>query len=129
MKYTIILLIFCFAFTEQVKGQIIDMHMHGYTDADYWYGGKARNGLVAAQSADDLLKKTIEQMDKHKIKWAVLSGTLETLEKYTKADSRFIPAYQDYQDTLINIVHFEELIKSGRIKVFGEVMAVYHGRT
>jgi len=129
MKYTIILLIFCFAFTEQVKGQIIDMHMHGYTDSDYWDGGKARNGLDAAQSADDLLKKTIEQMDKHKIKWAVLSGTLETLEKYTNADSRFIPAYQDSQDTLINIVHFEELVKSGTIKVFGEVMAVYHGRT
>ena len=109
--------------------QIIDMHMHGYNKSDFWNGGKARNGLSSAATAEELLKQTIQQMDKHNIRYAVLCGTLETLEIYSTADNRFIPAYQDYQDTLIDIKLFEDLVKTRKIRVFGEVMAVYHGRT
>jgi len=129
MKRILIFLILTLIFSSQTTGQIIDVHMHGYTKSDFWDGGKARNGLDAALSADDLIEKTIQQMDKHNINYAVLCGKLETLEKYTKADSRFIPGYQDYEDTLIDINRFEDLVKAGKIKVFGEVMAVYHGRT
>lgn len=129
MKRILIFLILTLIFSSQTTGQIIDVHMHGYTKSDFWDGGKARNGLDAALSADDLIEKTIQQMDEHNINYAVLCGKLETLEKYTKADSRFIPGYQDYEDTLIDINRFEDLVKAGKIKVFGEVMAVYHGRT
>ena len=68
-------------------------------------------------------------MDEHNIKYAVVSGNLESLSYYTKADKRFIPSYQDYYENLIPIDSFTTLVKNGTIKVFGEVMAVYHGQT
>jgi hypothetical protein len=108
--------------------QIIDMHMHAYTDSDFWTG-TARNGTESSKSAEETLAQTIQKMDQHNISYAVICGTLESLEKYTKADSRFIPGYQDYEEDLIEIKEFEKLIQEGKIKVFGEVMAVYHGRT
>jgi uncharacterized protein len=68
-------------------------------------------------------------MNTHHIQFAVVGGTLESLEKYTKADARFIPGYQDYGETMMPVDEFEKLIRAGKIKIFGEVMAVYHGRT
>lgn len=104
------------------------MHMHGYTEKGFWTG-VARNGLPSSKTAGDHLKETVAKMDFHKIQYAVICGTIESLERYTKADKRFIPAYQDYEETLIPIHQFEEYIKEGKIKVFGEVMAVYKGKT
>jgi predicted TIM-barrel fold metal-dependent hydrolase len=106
--------------------QVIDMHMHSYTDKDFWTG-KARNGLESSKSASEHLDQTIREMDKNHIQYAVISGTMESLAIYTKADKRFIPGYQDFSDTLIPVNQFEELVKAGKIKVFGEVMAVYKG--
>ena len=106
--------------------QVIDMHMHSYTEKDFWTG-KARNGLESSKTAKDHLEETIKKMDKHNIKYAVICGTIESIESYTKADKRFIPGYQDSQETLIPVKQFEEYIQSGKIKVFGEVMAVYKG--
>ena len=68
-------------------------------------------------------------MNQHNIEYAVICGTIESIERYAKADNRFIPAYQDYEEKLIPIKQFEEYIISGKIKVFGEVMAVYKGMT
>lgn len=110
------------------QNQIIDMHMHAYTDSDFWTG-TARNGTESSTSANELLTQTIQRMDQHNIRHAVVSGTLESIEYYTEADERFIPGYQDYEENLIDIEGFEKLIQEGKIKVFGEVMAVYHGRT
>jgi predicted TIM-barrel fold metal-dependent hydrolase len=111
-----------------ITAQVIDMHMHSYTEKDFWTG-KARNGFESSKTANGHLEETIKKMDFHKIKWAVVCGTIASIEKYTKADQRFIPAYQDYEDTLMPVQQFEEYILSGKIKVFGEVMAVYKGRT
>lgn len=101
--------------------------MHSYTEKDFWTG-KARNGLESSKSVQEHLEQTIKKMDKHNIKYAVISGTIGSVEKYTKADKRFIPGYQDFQDTLIPIKQFEEYVQTGKIKVFGEVMAVYKGQ-
>jgi predicted TIM-barrel fold metal-dependent hydrolase len=109
-----------------VNCQVIDMHMHCYTEKDFWTG-KARNGLESSKSAKEHLKQTIQQMDKLNIRYAVISGSIESLEIYTKADKRFIPGYQDFSDTLIPVKQFEEYVKDGKIKVFGELMAVYKG--
>lgn len=110
------------------SSQVIDMHMHSYTEKDFWVG-KARNGFESSKTSREHLKQTIQKMNRHKIEYAVICGTLESIERYTKADKRFIPGYQDYEDTLMPIKQFEEYIQSGKIKVFGEVMAVYKGRT
>ena len=40
-------------------------------------------------------------MNQHTIRYAVVSGPIESLEVYTKADKRFIPGYQDSEDTLM----------------------------
>src|SRR5688572_26483438 len=108
--------------------QVIDMHMHCYTEKDFWVG-TARNGLESSKTAVETLGQTIKKMDLHKIEYAVVCGTLSSLDRYTKADKRFIPGYQDYEDTLMPVRQFEEYVQSVRIKVFGEVMAVYKGLT
>ncbi len=111
-----------------VLGQVVDMHMHGYSETDF-HAGKARNGFESSKTAKEHLEQTIYEMDKNHIEYAVLCGTMESIERYTKADKRFIPGYQDYQEDLIPVGQFEEFLISGKIKVFGEVMAVYKGKT
>jgi uncharacterized protein len=108
--------------------QVIDMHMHSYTEKDFWVG-KARNGFASSKTAKEHLEQTIQKMNLHKIEYAVVCGTLESIERYSNADKRFIPGYQDYEETLIPVKQFEQYVQSGKIKVFGEVMAVYKGMT
>jgi len=110
------------------SAQVIDMHMHSYTDKDFWVG-KARNGFESSKTTKEHLEQTIQKMNQHKIEYAVICGSMESIDKYTKEDKRFIPGYQDYEDTLIPVKQFEEYVQSGKVKVFGEVMAVYKGRT
>lgn len=112
----------------QASGQVIDVHMHSYTAEEYWGQGKSYNDVSSPKSVDLHLKETIEQMNKHKIEFAVISGSMESLQKYTDADPRFIPAYLD-RESLIPADEFEQLIKTGKIKVFGEISAQYYGRT
>ena len=110
------------------SAQVIDMHTHSYTEKDFWVG-KARNGFESSRTTKEHLEQTIQKMNQHKIEYAVICGTIESIDRYTKADKRFIPGYQDYEETLIPVKQFEEYIQSGKIKVFGEVMAVYKGMT
>lgn len=110
------------------NGQIIDMHLHSYTEKDFWVG-TARNGLESSKTAKETLEQTIQKMNEHNVRYAVVCGSIESLELYTKTDKRFIPGYQDNEEDLIPIEQFEDYIKSGKIKVFGEVMAVYKGKT
>ena len=128
MRKIILLLTFCTGVSKTSIGQIIDVHMHSYIEKNFWVG-TARNGLASSKSAIETLEETIKKMNQHNIKYAVVSGPIESLEIYTKADKRFIPGYQDSEDTLIPLEQFEDYIKSGKIKVFGEVMAVYKGKT
>jgi uncharacterized protein len=128
VKSTTLTLAVCILGLSLANAQVIDMHMHSYTEKDFWVG-KARNGLESSKDARETLEQTIQKMNDHRIEYAVVCGSMESLERYTKADKRFIPGYQDYEDTLISISKFEEYVKSGKIKVFGEVMAVYKGQT
>ena len=128
MKIKVYLFSVFFIVCNTTLCQVIDMHMHGYTEKDFGTG-IARNGFESSKTAMDHLAQTIREMDKNKIEYAVLCGTLESIDRYTKADKRFIPGYQDYQEMLIPVKQFEEFVISGKIKVFGEVMAVYKGKT
>jgi hypothetical protein len=58
--------------------QVIDMHMHGYTEKDF-ATGVARNGFESSKSAKEHLEQTIYEMDKNKIEYAVICGTIESL--------------------------------------------------
>src|SRR5688572_31582030 len=114
MKKTILFLTF-FTVTSKISiGQIIDVHMHSYIEKNFWVG-TARNGLASSKTAKETLEQTIKKMNQHNIKHAVVSGPIESLEIYTRADKRFIPGYQDSEDTLIHIKQFEDYVKSGKI--------------
>jgi uncharacterized protein len=107
--------------------QVIDVHMHSYFGDDY-FGGQSLNGVESPSSIELHLKQTIDQMNKNNIKFAVVSGSVKSVEKYVKADARFIPGYADTEN-LIPVIEFEQLIKDGKLKVFGEVSGPYYGRT
>lgn len=126
MKKLTVLGLLLFAL-HPVWSQVIDAHMHSYTSDDYW-GGQSLNGVASPDTVDLHLKQTIDQMNKHNIKFSVVSGSIKSVEKYVKADSRFIPGYSDTEQ-LIPVTEFEQLIKDGKLKVFGEVSGVYYGRT
>jgi len=85
------------------------VHMHSYTEKNFWVA-KARNGLASSNTAKETLEETIKKMNQHNIEYAVVSGPIESLEIYTKADKRFIPGYQDSEDTLIPVKQFEEYV-------------------
>ena len=125
-----LILFFCFFYFSNTTAQIIDVHLHSYDSTDYWGGRTHPTGISSPPSVDDHLARTIELMDKNNIEYAVISGnTIEGVEKYSKADPRFIPAYGDGFDNLIPIDQFEKLIKEERIKVFGEIASTYFGKT
>ena len=128
MKKVILSFTICTLLCIMLSAQVIDVHMHSYTEKNFWVG-TARNGFASSETAQKTLEETIQQMNKNNIQHAVVCGSMESLERYTKADNRFIPGYQDYEDTLIPIKQFEIYIQTGKIKVFGEVMAVYKGLT
>ena len=106
---------------------IIDMHLHGYTAEEY-YGGSPNpaNGIASPENVEEFRQSIIELMDRHNIEYAVMSASPEALETFTALDDRFIPAAQD-QNGLIEITKFERLVKEGKIRIFGEIMAVYKG--
>ncbi|AVR44935.1 hypothetical protein C7S20_06435 [Christiangramia fulva] len=120
------LLIFCINIGIS---QIIDVHLHSYTDEDY-YGGRPYplGNISSPATAKGHLKRTIELMDSLHIEYAVISNSLKANEKWMEADDRFIPGYSAGTD-LIPVDEFEQLIKNGKIKVFGEVGSVYDGTT
>lgn len=110
--------------------QVIDVHLHSYSNEDYQrIGGAPHMGIESPKNGDLHLKQTIQEMDKNNIQFAVISGwDFKSVEKYVKADPRFIPGYMDGQ-TIMPLSEFEQLVMTGKIKVFGEVSAQYFGRT
>jgi len=127
MKTNIITLVLALAITVVAQAQIIDIHVHSYSSEEYWGGGPHPTGAQSPATAKEHLKQTIAQMDKHNIEYAVVSGSVSSVDEYVAADPRFIPGYSD--EEFIPIAVFEQRIKDGKIKVFGEIGAVYQGRT
>lgn len=126
MKWT--LSVMAILFVTQIEAQIIDMHLHGYTPEEY-YGGETNpaNGTPSPTTLEEHQRQIIALMDKHHIEHAVLSASEAALELWTELDDRFIPAHQDQEDGLLDIARFEALVRTGKIKIFGEIMAVYQG--
>lgn len=126
MKRILAVFLFITFCIHPVAAQIIDVHLHAFT-SDFKTQGSSF-GFEPVKTADEMLQKTIQKMNAHDIKYGIVSGILESIDIYAKADTRFIPAYSDREE-LIDINQFESLVKSGKIKVFGEIMAVYKGTT
>jgi predicted TIM-barrel fold metal-dependent hydrolase len=128
MKQNMFALVLILLLNFGIAAQIIDVHLHSYTEADYWGGRNHPTGISSPKTAKEHLAKTIEAMNKNNIQYAVVSGSMDSLEMYAKADPRFIPGYMD-SGKMMPVAEFEKFVKEGKIKVFGEITAVYNGTT
>lgn len=115
------------SFAQDGKLPIIDMHMHGYTQNEYWKGIEPQAGLPPAKSSEDLYKQVNAIMKKYNITVGFLSGSPEALKEWKAKDNRFLGAYEYIFKDLIDTASFKNLIEEGLIQAFGEVGTVYRG--
>jgi len=104
---------------------IIDMHLHDYTEQTY-YVAPSPDGTMAPGTLDEYRKQVRSLQKKYNIVKAVIS----TIGGENSIDNNnlLIPGY--YTDTPPqDTSSFKKLIKEGKLKVFGEIGAVYGGYT
>lgn len=130
----IILWVFIFqVLSGQSQMKIIDMHLHCYSPEvlaeerfDYY-------GVKGVQDLETHFKETYAAMQKHNIVKGVVSGALGTIDywKANDTDGRVIQGLHFFHpdDLNMDIIQFEEFIKSGKVEVFGELGPYYSGTT
>lgn len=104
---------------------IIDMHLHGYTDKTY-YVAKAADGTLSPPTYEAHRKAVFSAFEKHNIVHAVVSTS--RADNILDANGILIPGLYT-EDPPEDVDVFEANVKAGKIKVFGEVGAVYAGKT
>lgn len=122
---TILLFIPFFSWSQDGKQPIIDMHLHDYTEQTY-FTAPGFDGVVSPASLSEYQKQVDSMLKKYNVVKAVVS----TIGGDNRIDSNsvFIPGYYTSKpptDTLA----FIRLIETGKLKVFGEIGAVYGGYT
>ncbi|MEO1713331.1 MAG: amidohydrolase family protein [Bacteroidota bacterium] len=111
--------------TEPERPPIIDMHLHDYGEGRY-YVATAADGTKSPATYEEYKKQVFAYFEQYNVVKAVVS----TIGGPWKPDSAgiFIPGtYLEEPPT--DTLAFKELIESGNLKVFGEIGAVYVGRT
>ena len=117
----------------QNQKKIIDMHLHSYSQE--WLNTEVFDhyGVKGEQTVDSHLIETYKALQKLNIVKGVVSGSVESLDYWKSKDSenRIIRGlYANHPDELeMNLIEFENLIKNGKIEVFGEIGAYYSGTT
>ncbi len=109
---------------------VIDMHLHSYDKTDYFVAPD-EFGTMAPLTADAHFKATYEIMRRHNIVLGVVSGSLASEEHWIAKDedSRLLRGLGSIHYEEWTPESFEQLVKDGKIKVFGEIGAYYYGRT
>lgn len=114
---------------ETYTGPIIDMHLHSYTNNNYWGGRDHPSGISSPKTAEEHWRLTEKIMAENNVKKAVIdSESIDFIKSQLSGDNMFIPGFNDGEG-LPDVETFESLVKDGTIKVFGEVSAVYLGKT
>ncbi|MFC4220181.1 amidohydrolase family protein [Flagellimonas marina] len=125
-KIVFALLVTSFLSHAQVGDQpIIDMHLHDYTEQTY-FTAPAPDGTMAPKDYKTYKEELLKALKENNIQKAVVStiGGPNTWDN----DGIMIPGY--YTNSPPNdTIAFKELIESGKLKVFGEIGAVYDGHT
>lgn len=135
MKRNIIILsVFIFqVLSGQSQMKIIDMHLHSYSPEVLAVDRIDCHGVRDVQNLETHFKETYAAMKKYNIVKGVVSGALGTVEywKANDTDGRVIPGLHIFHpdDLNMDIIQFEELIKSGKVDVFGELGPYYSGTT
>lgn len=128
-------LLFYFFTVAIVNAQqkIIDMHIHSYTAEHFRFVPKDPSGIAGAPNDTAHFKATYAAFKKYNIVKAVVSGTLQSLDNWVAKDTdkRIIRgiAIDSPDEDGMDSVKFEQLVKDGKIQVFGEVGAYYTGTT
>jgi predicted TIM-barrel fold metal-dependent hydrolase len=116
---------------DRYEGPIIDVHLHAYTDGDYW--GAVPNpatGDPAPATAEEHRTKTLEAMDEHGVVLGAVSGSvLEAAETWAeRAPDRFLTGIAPYDPTSdLDVETFVDWVREGRLDVFAEIGAQYGG--
>jgi len=112
-------------YSQDTIPYIIDMHLHDYTEQTY-YVAPAPDGTMSPKNYSTYRIELLKMLKKHNVKKAVVS----TIGGDNKLDDNdvFIPGYYTSSPPK-DTVAFKELIESGKLKVFGEIGAVYDGFT
>ncbi len=115
--------------------KIIDMHVHSYTQREL-DKGKPFTDFYGVKGTDDAHKQMVETFDafkKYNIVKAMVDGTPESVENWVAYDkeNRVIKGFRIDEPTQLGLdsVQFEQLVKAGKVEVFGEIGTYYSGTT
>lgn len=118
-----------------VKAQtkIIDMHIHSYDSSTFLHPAVDPSGNKGSLTADAHRNETFAAFKKYNIVKAVVSGSPESVNKWSTNDNSNIIikgiAMDAPTDFGMDTAKFEQLIKDKKIEVFGEIGAYYGGTT
>lgn len=115
---------------SRYDGPVIDMHLHAYAnlfaDRQYCFPQPCDGAPTRARSAADLKPMTLAAMERNRIVMGVISGPLETVLSWTERDqARFYAGVM--RPSRVSIEKLEELVRSGRLRVLGEMNEQYAG--
>ena len=132
---TILLILLQHFLSAQSQTKIIDMHIHSYTQSllderkpfiDFY-------GVTGTANAEKLMNETFEAFKKYNIVKAVVSGSPESVETWAAKDKYNIVikgiALDAPDDFGLDSIKFEQMVKGGKIEVFGEIGTYYSGTT
>ncbi|MEN8007884.1 MAG: amidohydrolase family protein [Candidatus Krumholzibacteriota bacterium] len=109
---------------------IIDMHLHSYDEGSYFVAPD-HFGNMAPPTVEAHFDATYDIMRRHGIVMGVISGPTSSEEEWMAKDEdhRFLRGFSsdDWQEWTPE--SFAQLVKEGKIDVFGEIGAYYHGKT
>lgn len=135
MRTIFLLLLIQFSLFAQSQTKIIDMHIHSYTQSHLDKGKPYIDyyGVKGTDNADKLMTETFEAFKKYNIVKAVVSGSPESVEMWAENDKtkRVIRgiAIDEPDEYGMDSAKFEEMVKAGKIEVFGEIGTYYSGTT
>ena len=123
------------------KRPIIDMHLHALTFEAPPFANRPPHPLTGnppeAKTSADILRLTLEAMDRYNIKVGVLSGRLETVHEWmAKAPDRFLASAQfsgrpASDRTALNPSPSLDSLRrehaAGRLQALGEITSPYEG--
>lgn len=112
-------------FSQDGKAPIIDMHLHDYT-AQTYFSAPSPDGTFAPKTLEAYRAQVAQMLKQYNVVAAVVStiGGKNNLDD----NNLLIPGYYTNRAPR-DTTAFKQLIETGQLKVFGEIGAVYDGKT
>ena len=113
---------------ELDRGPVIDVHLHAVNTSELSTAPpNPVTGSAAPREQQQHITQTIELMKRERIVLGVVSGGVSEVEQYRRsAPDRILPALQ-FPPPLLPVSELRPLFRDGRLRVLGEVMAIYQG--